>query len=589
MEFWQINQFFGRLLAVDPNIITFLVLGICGVLAAFCYPSKDWSRRLRDIAPALMVSAGIIGTFWGTFIALTKFQTGGAGGALDHKAMVESIPAVLGGMKTAFVTTLIGLFSAFFLKFILRILPQREPPPLPNEQEAIDLLRQIKEGIIGEGDKSLSSQMSSLQAEYRDSTDSLKQSISGDNESSLASQLKKLRNENSDGFKKLDSRLDGLADAIRHSLVENMEALMKELRVVIVDQLASQLEQTNKLLREQLTAMLDRIEEALIKQFGETFKQFNEATQAIKKWQEDHRQHVEQLTEAFETTAAGIEKIRVDCESIPDTMKQLVNLMGELDQRLQAFADMKESAEQSFPVIKKHLDAIGADLEKSASGFTGLEETIRQIHKQAGDLAQQHIETAQQHIEQVGSQINRTAEQVASASEGMITESQKASDQHQQEIRGIVDAVHNASQLCIESTQNTLTKLAERQAATVKEMHERASELTQKHITSAQRHVEQIGNQINYTVEQVASASESMITESRNASIKYQEEIQEIVNVVKRESERCVENTQSALTQLAEQHAQTTNNTMAAIAERWGENVVGIAEKMAQAINDRRR
>ena len=183
-------------------------------------------------------------------------------------------------------------------------------------QQPCELLREIKDGIVGEGDKSLSSQLSTLQAEYRDSAQELKQSISGEGDSSVTTQLLKLRNDNVYGFKKLDAQLNGLTETIRDSLVESLNALMTELREVIVNQLSEQLKETNTLLREQLSEMLDRIEEALIKQFGETFKQFNEATQAIQKWQEEHRQHVEQLTEAFELTAKGIERIRADSESI---------------------------------------------------------------------------------------------------------------------------------------------------------------------------------------------------------------------------------------------------------------------------------
>ena len=534
----EINNFLERLLAVSPDTITLLVLVGCLLLFGLSFPFK----RLRDIAPALMVSAGIIGTFWGTFIALGDFQTGAeSGGGLDHQAMVESIPKVLGGMKSAFVTSLIGLFFGFGSKIGFRLIPEKMQDALPHEKDALNLLRDIKSGISGEGDKSLSSQIARLQTEYRDGASGIKQSIAGDGDSSIVSQLTRLRNENSDGFKNIDTRLDGLANA------EQTKAMMDELRgdllpplteatgslgaikegiagdgdssvvsrlvqlrgdnnlgfkqldsrvndtanntlnalnqvregiagdgdssvvsrlaqlrgdnnlgfkqldsrvndtanntlnalnqvregiagdgdssvvsrlsqlkeensrgfekldgqlkgladaiiEAVVNQLVKQMAETNEVLRQQLGDMIARIEKALIDQFGKTFKEFNEATQAIRKWQEDHRAHVEQLTAAFQMAATGMEQIRANCESIPATMEQLRTLMGELNERLQAFADMKKSAEESFPVIKTHLDSIGVDLRESAGGFKNLDETIQGVVVQVKKTAERCIE-----------------------------------------------------------------------------------------------------------------------------------------------------------------------------------------------------
>ncbi len=387
MELWQINTLLETALRVDANTITWLIIIVCLVLAIGCFLPTKWCKwckpqKLRGIAPALMVSAGIIGTFWGTFIALVDFQTGIVEGGLGNAAMIESIGAVLAGMKTAFITTLIGLFSAFSLKLGLQFLPEPKDKFELIEKETVRLLWEIKDGISGDNKKSLSSRMNT-------------------------------------GFNQLDGRMEGLAEAIKDSLVENMKNLMKELRSVIVDQLTEQLKQTNDLLHTQLSKMLDRIEKALIDQFGETFKQFNEATQAIKKWQEDHREQVEQLTKAFKAVASGIEQIRAECKSIPDTMERLKTLMGELDERLKAFSNMKETAEQSFPVIKKHLDAIGNNLQNSASGFESLETTIKATAEAVKKESDNMMQASQQAVDNTQSTLEGLAERVVEKMDGI--------------------------------------------------------------------------------------------------------------------------------------------------------------------------
>ncbi len=417
-ELWSIpvNKWLEELLSIQPDNITITVIVICAALFLFSFLFP----RLRDISPALMISAGIIGTFWGTFIALSEFPRV-VDSIPDVKAMVDSIPHVLDGMKTAFITSLIGLFAAFISKIAFIITPRKAPPPLPVEQDMKALLKEIKDGIIGDADKSLSSQLSILQSEYRDSAKELKQAIAGDTESSIAGQLTKLRNENTQGFKKLDGRLDGLAEAIQESLVKNLQELIKQIEYVIVNQLTKQLERTNDLLRNQLSKMLDRIEDALINQFGETFKQFNEATQAIKKWQEEHKEHVEQLTAAFQETAQGIEKIRADCERIPATMQKLTRLVDELDERLKAFAEMKKQAEQYFPTIKKNLDTVGNELRAAAAGFEGMEGTIKQtMNKIIGDVENASKQCTQDTQEALTKMAKGHAEEINKLMEGIV-------------------------------------------------------------------------------------------------------------------------------------------------------------------------
>ena len=424
----NINAFLQNLLAVNPNTITWLVLVSCVALAAMCRVPK--LRRLREIAPTLMLSIGIIGTFWGTFVALGDFRTEGLDGRLDYKKMVDSIPAVLQGMKTAFITTLIGMGSAFATRIGLRLAPEQAPKPLPQEQDALNLLRDIKQAISTDSDKSLAAEIAAL-----------------------------------------NQRMEGLAKSIETSLVENITKLIAELKQAIIDQLAPQLEKTNDMLREQLAEMITKIEEALIKQFGKTFIEFNAATQAIKKWQEDHRGQVEQLTAAFNTTAEGIERIRSDCESIPITMDELQTLLGELDARVKAFADMKAQAEAAFPLIKQQLDAIGTDLQQSAAGFAGLNQTITDTYAEASKLATDHHHQLSGQVKYITEQAKASADEMLasmkSATGEVIAENRNAATQQRESLKQISTAVQKTTADCVATTTASLTEIAEKNAQQV--------------------------------------------------------------------------------------------------------------------------
>ena len=327
-------------------------------------------ERFRSSAPALMTSLGILGTFCGIFLALYPLE-------FSPGKMNESVQLLLEGMRVAFVTSLLGLlFAIVFRSFagpLSRLITSKETLPIERRQ-------------------------------VLDRLDAIKQAIAGDGDSSLVTQFQKLRDENRDGF----SKLDGLSETIRDALLKNLDTLIQDLREIIGKQLG-----------DSLRDLIENIEEALIKQFGTTFIEFNEATQAIKRWQEDHRNQVEKLTEAFNMSAEKIEQIANNCERIPATMEQLRETLmlaktniDSLNEVVEAFADMRKSAEESFPVIKQHLDKIGEDLEQSAQAFDGLEETIRATFKNAeeetANLVQKHSASMEQMVANMRDTLEKT-------------------------------------------------------------------------------------------------------------------------------------------------------------------------------------
>jgi len=316
-----------------------------------------------------MTSSGILGTFLGIFIALAGLDFG-------PEQINDSIQSLLMGMETAFVTSLLGLAFAIVFKVLV---------PTQRRSQSQDLTEHL---------------------------DAIKQAIAGEGDSSLVTQMQKLRDENRDGF----TKLDGLSETIRDALVKNLENLTQEIRDIIGKQLG-----------ESLQTLITNIEEALINQFGKTFVEFNEATQALKKWQEDHRQQVEQLTTAFETAAQGIEKIQEDCGRIPQTMESLRPILdsansqiAELTERLKAFAEIRQQAEGAFPAIKQNLDKIGQDLQSSAASFAGLEQVIEKSFKEAEQIAENHAANVKELVNGMRTTMENAQKEVAGRVKGII-------------------------------------------------------------------------------------------------------------------------------------------------------------------------
>lgn len=334
------------------------------------------SAEFSRVAPSLMTSVGILGTFCGIFVALYPLD-------FAPGKMNDSIESLLNGMKTAFFTSLLGIScSIVYRAFIEPKAHQHKTAEEVASREEQEVLKRL---------------------------DAIRQAIAGDGDSSMVSQIRALRDENREGFKKLD----GLSEAIRESLVENLQSLMDDIRNIIGKQLKEQLEQ-----------LANEIREVMIERLGTTFAELKDATVALNTWQQQHREQLEQLTAAFDLAANRIAEIAENCGKIPETMKQLREVVGvlqddvnALNAQIQAFAGMRQQAEEFFPVIKQHLDAIGENLSQSAKGFDGLEETIR---------------SAFQNSEQ---EARRISEQYAANAEALVVNMRQAMEEAQQTFR----------------------------------------------------------------------------------------------------------------------------------------------------------
>ena len=83
------------------EIITCLMTLVIFVIPCF--------KTLRPLAPTLMTSAGIVGTFLGITCGLWSF---------DVNDIDSSIPLLLEGLKTSFITSLVGLIGSTLFKIV---------------------------------------------------------------------------------------------------------------------------------------------------------------------------------------------------------------------------------------------------------------------------------------------------------------------------------------------------------------------------------------------------------------------------------------------------------------------------------------
>lgn len=190
---------------------------------------SDRPSLIASASPALLTTIGVLGTFVGIFIGLVNFDVGN----ID-----KSVPLFLEGMKVAFVTSILGMGSAVFLRVTYAAVPRKALAESVGPEEIYSVLTDIRDG----------------------------------------------QNTTREGFENLTSEFRQFAETMAE---DNSKALIEALEQVIRD--------------------LNTHIYLLNEQFGENLKQLNEAVGALLSWQDQHKDHVEKLTDQLQRSLDGIE------------------------------------------------------------------------------------------------------------------------------------------------------------------------------------------------------------------------------------------------------------------------------------------
>lgn len=336
-----------------------------------------------------MTQIGMLGTFLGIVIGLWDFNPGDIDG---------SIPQLLNGLKTAFITSITGLFSSMLLNIVKNI----RPPPEEEYQEAgaAEIITALQEQtrILTKELTELKTRVSSKNAaSVASQLIALRKSISGNEDSSLQSQVKLLRTDISDTQKAAQQTLaEVLAQVSGDKTLNERLATLEELLS------KSATEIVIEALKETIREFNDKITE----QFGDNFKQLNQSVEKLVTWQDNYAEQLTQMTTLFDKTTTSISsvdesigRIKDSTSPIPEYMDSLQQIMQtndlqlqEMQRHLEAFANLKEAAQQALPQTKEYLEETVASIENLQSEVTDkIRGTLESTLTQTGETLRTEI------------------------------------------------------------------------------------------------------------------------------------------------------------------------------------------------------
>jgi biopolymer transport protein ExbB/TolQ len=529
-------------------LIFFFILGIWGALR--------WKEnRFSHYAPTLFTSLGILGTFIGIVIGLIGF---------NPQSIDESIPLLLEGLKTAFITSLAGMFFAILYKLITFI-PAFRNPSLSNNQDEVGAaeihavlnnhqqqLDRLIAAIGGDGENSLINQIKLFKVEINDNhkeskrqneqdsellrqhselLTAIRQGLVGEEEGSMAGQLRLLRTDLADNIRQMRRDHELFAADLWERLTEFAEMLSKSATETVI---------------EALKAVITDFNQNLTEQFGDNFKQLNQSVDKLLDWQENYRTQLSQMIDQYQqgvvaitATEQSIQSIEKSTQAIPVTMQGLQEIMtvnqqqiAELGRHLEAFAAIRDRAVEAYPEIRQQLDRVMTEMAQTVDSankyHTGMikqtESLIGQYAEQGEHLFKHFTDATQQGIEKIaqgltqgaeefGQKISQSANLVSNSIIQSATDFENNTNKMRESLVKIAGVLHTNSEQIKEQLTDTVSDLNNGMRALMKQLHQGNNTIVQ---------------QFDEVVQKVSNSGESIQKELLTLVAEYQGKVKQM-------------------------------------------------------------
>ena len=366
---------------------TLVLIGIITLLTVY-FHFFHYSSKTAELAPNILTSIGIFGTFLGVALGLWSFDTTDIHG---------SVPKLMDGLKTAFWSSIAGLLGALTIKLRSTF-----------SQAGRRTATQTRAASIDDLDASLKILADQFNHQSDDSVQAL---------------LKRQHEDNQNGVRQivyvLEHYEERMADANAKALVEAIEAVMQDFNA--------------------------RINE----QYGDNFKRLNESVGKMLDWQNNYRAQLQQLIDEQERTASSMKEASNAFEymvkhanafnGISESLQDLLNGMeaqrANLQDQLGGLATVVNNAAEGLPQLEERIGALTTGIAKqvheqqrwTVEHITNAQEGIQQqmsevMEKSGAQLVQQQQLTHQQ-LTRIAEKVER---QVAVLDDSMEEELNKA-------------------------------------------------------------------------------------------------------------------------------------------------------------------
>jgi chromosome segregation ATPase len=369
-------------------LLTQVAVGLLVIVGFYIHAFKFNGKFAID-GPAILTTLGIFFTFLGIALGLLRF---------DVDNIQASVPALLDGLKTAFIASVFGVAIALTIKLRYATfgIASRFRSTDTHGATIEDLLQQLT---------------------------AVQRSLVGDDDSTVLTQMKLTRSDTND-------RLDNL----RRSQQEFMEKMA---------------ENNSKALIQALQEVIRDFNTKINEQFGDNFKQLNAAVEKTLQWQENYRQQMSEMIEQQRGTAMNMAvsterygALVSNAQAFTAVSERLGNLLeahesqrNQMEQSLKLLGQLLTTASGSLPQVEKKIMELTEQMtfgvrqhreevtKAMRDSSTSLQSTIGDVRKLMVDAVQKSNQDFNGHITEIST---KTKEQVAALDVALERELTKA-------------------------------------------------------------------------------------------------------------------------------------------------------------------
>ena len=446
---------------------------------------RFWTIRHQQVntIASIVTVIGVLGTFAGITYALFEFNTN------DIKA---SVPQLLNGLKFAFVTSILGIIGSIALKW--SALNNRKSQAASEEtytgatvDDLAELLRNILAVEQEEG------------KETRETLRSIERSLTGEGDSTVLTQLQKLRTTFSDKQDDLIRAFNEFADQMAKN---NTKALIEALEEVMRD----------------FNAKINE-------QFGDNFRQLNEAVGRINEWQEQYRQQMDELAAQFQVAATSIEKSRESLEIIAERSESIVSSSEKLNPILQIL-------QHQIQQLNNHLTAFSALADNARDAFPIIEDRLNQLTNDFSTVVQQTIDNShasmQSQREALTNQSQQLERTVENTSRHIQEQTEDIFEQTTIRIEEVIDGT-------FQGLRNSLASQSQQLQSTVTETNQGLEKTLRTQSGQLEEMVGSISGQLQKLSDDFSTMVQETIDDSHDSMEKQRETLNEF-SIMVRES-----------------------------------------------------
>lgn len=507
--------------------------------------------------PQGIASLGVLGTFIGISWGLWWF---------DSADIEASVPFLLGGMRTAFITSVFGMSWSMWLKY------------KQNSKEKEYYQQQVKvntDATIGEliayfKDRDMKNhEQEELVKQYQQnlikSIQEINKSLVGDGDSSVITQVQLIKGK--------------MQDSLQQSQKAH-EELIKEFR----DFAKTMTENNAKAFIEALNQTIHDFNEKIQEQFGENFKQLNVAVGKLLEWQEEYKNTVIEVTKNQKEIFSGINdakeslgEMAVHGDSIKNSAKQLGDILvtidkyqQEIEQSLNDLQTIGSAAKEMVPNIKSLADETCGNINT----------ICERANKELNDSSALAVEKAKDFYQTVGEKLVSSTEDMknnyADVTKEMRVVGETIAEVGQQTFKSVQDNGANIEKISVESVQ-----------AVDKQMQDVSCALSDtvnamlKVISAYEKEVENISQK---SIEIIKGASDRLQNSALEVTQRISDNLAKISEDNNEELKKQQKNMANSFEEAMSKALYAFGNEMAKISQKFADDYNPLADKLREVL-----